>query len=170
MKRIFTLMVAVLMLATCMVTPALAAENTPSVVVEYGDEEIIITDPYTIESASISNANVRAREVYDLGTNNSITLTISDFAANQTRRTEYNYKTNSTKIKVYMKSDIDISVKVTLYDASTDKALNQKTITVGNVLGTSTTFTNLTSASTYYLKFENLGQQDVEITGSISAK
>ena len=67
-----------------------------------------------------------------------------------------------------MKSDISVSVKVKLYDAATNSLL-QETTTVGTVFNTPVTFSNLTSAKKYFIKYENLGQQDVNISGTISA-
>lgn len=68
-----------------------------------------------------------------------------------------------------MKSDISVSVKVKLYDAATNSLLQETTTTVGTVFNTPVTFSNLTSAKKYFIKYENLGQQDVNISGTISA-
>ena len=68
-----------------------------------------------------------------------------------------------------MKSDISVSVKVKLYDAATNSLLQETTTTVGTVFNTTVTFSNLTSAKKYFIKYENLGQQDVDISGTISA-
>lgn len=64
---------------------------------------------------------------------------------------------------------ISVSVKVKLYDAATNSLLQETTKTVGTVLDTTVTFSNLTSAKKYFIKYENLGQQDVDISGTISA-
>lgn len=104
-----------------------------------------------------------------MGSNGSKTMTIKDFKAGSTRQSDYNYKTNSTKIKIAMKSDISISVRVKLYDASNDSLVLETTTTVGTVFNTTVTFSNLTSSKQYFIKYENLGQQDVNITGTISA-
>lgn len=96
-------------------------------------------------------------------------MTISDFKAGYTRYSDYNYKTNSTEIKISMKSDISISVKVKLYNASTGKVVQETTVTVGTIFNKTVTFDNLSSANKYYISYENLGQQDVNISGTISA-
>lgn len=106
---------------------------------------------------------------YDLGNDGSISLSIANFEAGQIRETLYKYKTNSTKIKVSMTSEVSISVKVALYDASNNPQLQQTTVTVGTLFYKTVTFSNLSSAKRYYMRFENLGQQEVNITGSISA-
>lgn len=172
MKKFLSLVLSVLMLVTCMCTTAFAAETVPGVIVENEAETIIPVDMLTVDDGNrIANPMVRASSSnYDLGDDGSLSMTISDFLSGSTRQSNYNYKTNSTKIKITMKSDISVSVRVTLYDASTDKQVQQTTVTVGTIFNKSVTFTNLTSASRYYIKYENLGQQDVNISGTISAK
>lgn len=172
MKKFLSLVLSVLMLVTCMCTTAFAAEADPGVVVENEAETIIPVDMLTVDGGNRAvNPMVRASSSnYDLGDDGSLSMTISNFLSGSTRQSDYNYKTNSTKIKITMKSDISISVRVTLYDASTDKQVQQTTVTVGTIFNKSVTFTNLTSASKYYIKYENLGQQDVNISGTISAK
>ena len=100
---------------------------------------------------------------YDLGNDGSISLSIANFEAGQIRETLYKYKTNSTKIKVSMTSEVSISVKVALYDASNNPQLQQTTVTVGTLFYKTVTFSNLSSAKRYYMRFENLGQQEVNI-------
>ena len=167
MKRIMAFMLALVMVTTCMVSTVFAAEPTPDVSVSFESAAI------TADSEAIDAANQYALSVfrasksdYDLG---SKAMTIKDFKAGSTRQSDYNYKTNSTKIKIAMKSDISISVRVKLYDASNDSLVLETTTTVGTVFNTTVTFSNLTSSKQYFIKYENLGQQDVNITGTISA-
>ena len=170
MKRIMAFMLALVMVTTCMVSTVFAAEPTPDVSVSFESAAS------TADSEAIDAANQYALSVfrasksdYDLGSNGSKTMTIKDFKAGSTRQRDYNYKTNSTKIKIAMKSDISISVRVKLYDASNDSLVLETTTTVGTVFNTTVTFSNLTSSKQYFIKYENLGQQDVNITGTISA-
>lgn len=172
MKKFLSLVLSVLMLVTCMCTTAFAAEAVPGVIVENEAEIIVPTDKLTVDNGMhTGNPMSRASSSnYDLGEDGSLSMTINSFLSGSTRQSDYNYKTNSTKIKITMKSDISISVRVTLYDAATNKSIQQTTVTVGTLFNKSVTFTNLTSASKYYIKYENLGQQDVNISGTISAK
>lgn len=167
MKKLFSFMLTLVMLVACLSSTAFADELTPTVTVGTETKAVPVTDVRVIEKGE---GLLRApSQEYDLGSNGSISLSIANFEAGQVRVTQYKYKTNSTKIKVSMKSDISISVKVTLYDASNDAQLQQTTVTVGTLTYKTVTFSNLSSAKRYYMKFENLGQQEVNITGSISA-
>ena len=62
-----------------------------------------------------------------------------------------------------------VSPRIKLYAASNDSLVLETTTTVGTVFNTTVTFSNLTSSKQYFIKYENLGQQDVNITGTISA-
>lgn len=168
MKRILSLIMAVVIVASCMVTPAFAVEPASAVIVEYGNEEIIIAHSDAVDNAT--PMVTRARQVIDLGTDGYISMTINNFNAGATHKTMFDYRTNSTKIKITMKSDIAVIVRVTLYDASTNSAINQTTVNVGTVSNTYVSFTNLIASKTYYIKYENVSQQNVNVSGRISAK
>lgn len=162
MKKFVSLVLSLVMVAACMCSPAFAAEI---------DEVASATQLIFMGAVDNGNRNILRASAsdYDLGTNGSLPMTITDFTAGSTRQSDYNYNTNSTKIKITMKSDIAISVRVTLYDANNDSMVQQSTVTV-NTSNTSVTFSNLTSAKKYFIKYENLGQQEVDITGTIAAK
>lgn len=170
MKKMMALMLAFIMVTTCMISTAFAAEPTPEVSVSF-EASAIIADSDVIDAGNRNESlPIRASSSdYDLGSDGSLGMTIKNFKAGTIRQSDYNYKTNSTKIKISMKSDISVSVKVKLYDAATNSLLQETTKTVGTVLDTTVTFSNLTSAKKYFIKYENLDQQDVDISGTISA-
>lgn len=162
-------MLAASMLMACICISAFAedaAETESNIIIEYDVPDVIVTDVLTDEG--VGNLLARARTTYSLGNSGSMYLTIANFLAESTRTTSYNYSTNSTKIKITMKSDISFVVKVALYDASNNTMIGVSTFTVKKT-NTSITFTNLTSSKNYYIKFTKLGQQDVNVTGTISA-
>jgi hypothetical protein len=170
MKKFFALILTIVMLCSIAIVPAFATSNT-NVLIDY-DAPFVATSGLAVdggERSIIPGIALFASQDYDLGTNGSIALSIANFTNGSSRYSDYNYKTNSTKIKVTMKSDISISVRVTLYDYATDAQVAQDTVTVGTIFNTSITFTNLSYSKKYYIKWENLGQQQVNITGSISA-
>jgi len=172
MKKALSLTLAAILLIALGSAPALAAQPTKSashVIVEYNAPD----PPSPNESSVFDGAGSGAMRGaspsdYDLGTNGSLSMTITNFAPSSIRQSDYNYKTNSTKIKITMKSNIAISVRVTLYDASNDSQVQQTTVVVGTS-NTAVTFTNLTYSKKYYIQYENLNQQQVNITGTISA-
>lgn len=67
-----------------------------------------------------------------------------------------------------VKSDISVSMRITLYDAETGVRVQQKTVTL-YTWNRTVKFSGLTSVDSYYLTFENVGQQTVHIEGTISA-
>lgn len=170
MKKFLSFVLSALMLVTCMCATAFAAEPVPGVILEDAVAFSLTDTLHVDNSGNRTNPMMRASSSdYDLGEDGSVAMSISDFTSGSIRQSDYNYKTNSTKIKILMKSDISISMRVTLYDAATNKQVQQTTVTVGTFLGKGITFTNLTSSKKYFIKYENLGQQDVNITGTISA-
>ena len=108
------------------------------------------------------------REEYDLGTDGSIRLVSTECKPYAVLYTYYQYTTNSTEINVKVKSDISVSMRITLYDAETGVRVQQKTVTL-YTWNRTVTFSGLTSVDSYYLTFENVGQQTVHIEGTISA-
>ena len=167
MKKVLSFVLIAIMLVTSIYNTAFADELTTGVVIGNDSNAVPVTDARVIEKGT--ELYRTPNQEYDLGTNGAIGLYINNFVPEQTLVTIYKYKTNSTKIKISMKSNISIPVLVMLYDASTNALLQQKTVTVGTLTYKTVTFTNLTSSSRYYMKFKNLGQQEVNITGSISA-
>lgn len=150
MKRLLSMiMVVVLMLSTLSIS-AFAAE--------------IPMERLVAENA----ASARATEVYDLGTNGSIKLVSTTCEPDVVMRSHYNYTTNSTEINVKLKSNISVSMRITLRDAATKTMIQQETKTLTTSTKT-VTFDGLKSTQTYYVTFENLGQQTVNIEGSITA-
>jgi len=76
------------------------------------------------------------------------------------------YKTNSKAIRIKLKSSKSITVKVTLY--STSGMIGEETKQLGTIFNTTWTFRNLTNSKTYYFIVENLGQMDVNVTGTVT--
>lgn len=113
-------------------------------------------------------ASARAREVQDLGTNGSVRLVSTTCEPDVSMKSYYDYKTNSTEINVELKSNISCAMQITLWDASTNSFLQQETVTLGTSYKT-VTFDGLKSTLTYYIKFENVGTQTINIEGYIKA-
>lgn len=116
------------------------------------------------------NGNVAraTREEYDLGTDGSIRLVSTECEPYAVLYSYYQYTTNSTKINVILKSDISTSMRITLYDSVSNTRVGQHTVTL-STWNRTVTFDDLISIDSYYLTFENLGQQTVNIEGTISA-
>lgn len=165
MKKIYGLILSLVMVCCVCVTPVQAAEKSDG----YVFDETIYYD-YESDDCTGTDASQMMRATdYDLGDNGTKNLNIENFIPGTPRRSSFNYSTNSTQIRVKMKSDKTVSVRVSLYNKSSDALLSQYTVTVRQVTPTTVTFSGLTSASKYYIQYENLGQQTVHITGSISA-
>ena len=160
MKKLTSLLLIVCILATCLSVTAFAADADLPVT-----PKIEHTMPV---SHSIFSVQRLIRTDYDLSSSGSIDLNIENFRPDTPRVSIHNYITNSKKITVSMTSDISCSVKVYLYNASNDTEEGCETISVGTVFSKSATFRPLNSTEKYYFRFENLGQQTVHITGSIS--
>lgn len=154
---------SLLMVCGMSVTPVFAAEYSAIVEIsDYSDMDLDVCE------GSDAMQMMRASD-YDLGSNGTKNLTISDFAAGAIRRSTYNYSTNTTSIYIKMKSDIPASVRVTLYDKSNNSQVAQQTVTVPRITSTTIRFSNLTSSKKYYMKYENLEQRTINITGKVSA-
>lgn len=160
------MLMSLLMVCSMSVTPVFAAEVSDfSNVLEALGCSDMDTD---VCEGSDAMQMMRATD-YDLGTNGEKNLTISDFAAGAIRRSTYNYSTNTTSIYIKMKSDIPASVRVTLYDKSNNSQVGQQTVTVPRITSTTIRFSSLTSSKKYYMKYENLEQRTINITGKVSA-
>lgn len=172
MRKFLAVVLSIILMFSMTVVPAYAAGLDSNVIVEYSKDEIIILSNNDLQDNSNRGPSLIAASGsdFDLGDNNTVDMTISNFKAESTRQSDYNYSTNTTKIKIKMSSDKSISVRVTLYDSSNDTQIGQQTITVPSSGSVSVTFTNLTSSKKYYITYENVGQQTVNITGSISPK
>ena len=147
MKNLTSLLLIVCILATCLSVTAFAADADLPVT-----PKIEHTMPV---SHSIFSVQRLIRTDYDLSSSGSIDLNIENFRPDTPRVSIHNYI-------------ISCSVKVYLYNASNDTEEGCETISVGTVFSKSATFRPLNSTEKYYLRFENLGQQTVHITGSIS--
>lgn len=173
MKKFIASLLSFALIFTMAAVPVSASTNETNVIVEYSSDEVAgASEDTLLDNTNRGDALLRAASDsdYDLGDNNSLEMNISDFTAGSTRQSDYNYSTNTTKIKIKMSSDKSVSVRVTLYDSSNNSQIGQQTVTVPSFGSVSVTFTSLTSAKKYYIKYENLGQQTVNITGTISPK
>lgn len=147
MKRFSALILALVIILSCLFIPAAATE-----IPQIGQN---------IHMLSITSEQ-------DLGTSDYISLTMSDFQPSTTLVTVHEYRTNSTRLVVKMKSDIDTVIKVRLFRADTDAEVAVVTLNVGSTYEYAR-FTNLSYEYLYYFKFDNLSQQKVNIEGRITA-
>jgi hypothetical protein len=170
MRKFIMIALTILLVCSVSIVPAFALPSS-NVIVDY-DAPPVMTSGTAIDDGNrvvIPGISLFATSDYDLGTNGSVSLNVSNFISGSSRYSDYNYKTNSSKIKVAMKNNISASIRVTLYDYATNNQVGQSTVTVGTILNTSVTFTNLSYSNKYYIKWENLGQQQINTTGNISA-
>lgn len=155
MKKILSLLLSVFILCTCMLTPAAATEINPN-------EQI------AVETARGSFTARAINEEQDLGSDGYVVLKVEDVEPNQVRISQYTYRTNSTKLVVKIKGDYDVAIRIRLYNAATETQFSVKTVNISSSYSY-VTFEPLTYADTYYFKFENLSQQKVTLSGTISA-
>ena len=113
------------------------------------------------------NAVTRTVTTKNLGTSGSVNLEWK-VGAEKNVRSEFNYKTNSEKMKVRLKGNLpNTSVTLKLYNTNGTEVASRT-----SVVGTSYvtfTFSNLSSVNTYYWKLYNNDQHDTIFSGTISA-
>lgn len=147
-----------------------AAKDDVKVSVSYDMEELVssdITDGGILVDAVDSNEfqNELTRTVRDLS-NGAVNINWN-INAEKSLRSQYNYKTNSQKIKLKMKaSPSSTSLTVQLYNSSGTRVAT-KTVSVGTILNTTITFSNLTASTNYYFRVINNDQHDVALSGSV---
>lgn len=95
-----------------------------------------------------------------------VSVTFDALASKEVRSAD-NYKTNTQKIKVSLKSSKSITVKVSIYRTDGTYVVGT-TKDLGTVFKTSWTFTNLNQGNAYYITVTNLGQRDVTVSGTVS--
>lgn len=163
MNKFFSMLMAVVTCLTVVATPATAAaaeKDLPEVI------PIVSGALSVFDSTASANTMIAVRaSTVNLGSEDGdIDM---DVGASKTVTSPDNYKTNTQQIKIKFKSSHDITVKVSLYDAS-GNYMGGETKDVGTILNKTWTFPNLTSSQTYYFTVKNLGQRDVTITGSVT--
>lgn len=122
-----------------------------------------------VEHLVVENTvSARAREVQELGLDGSIRLVSTTCDPDIELRSYYNYTTNSTEINVKLKSNIKGTMQIVLRDATTGGFLQQYTVALTTSYKT-TTFSGLKANVPYYITFENVGTQSIDIEGYIMA-
>lgn len=158
MKRLTSFLLVICILATCLSTTAFATNAELSTTPKIENTIPMIHSNFSLQRST--------RTDYDLSASGSIDLTIDNFRPDTPRISIHNYITNSKKITVAMSSSISCSIRVYLYNSSGEEE-GRETVSVSNSRKYAT-FRPLISTEKYYLRFENLSEQTVNITGYIS--
>lgn len=103
---------------------------------------------------------------------NSSSATITDWSVkNSTTYTTSNYyTTNSTYIKLKLKSDISTSMGIDLYKTTSSSSISYLSKTLPTSLPSSAnySFSGCSSSYTYYMKFYQSSGSTITVNGSIS--
>lgn len=164
-KAVALLIVSIFVLSLGSVS-ALAA-GTPCVVTV--TEESVEKNVSTFGTTNSLSHPPVTRAVVNLGTDGSrnYSWTIS---AGETLYSANHYKTESEKFVVRMlASPSSTSITVSLY-SSGGSLVGSQTVTVGTIFQSKVTFSNLSSAESYYVKMTNNDQHSATISGTFAAK
>lgn len=159
MKKIISGLLTVVMCMCLMGTAGAVCEDSNNVTVENVSQENVVGS-----DCGEQEITTKARTVKNLS-DGSVELDWS-LKASRNKKSQYDYKTNTGEINIYIYCDPEVSLRVVLYDSDSN-VVGQYTKEVGSILGKGFSFSGLTAADTYYFRIYNLGQKDVELTGSI---
>lgn len=160
MKRVIAGLTVFVMVISMLSLTAFATEAPDETELEEFFEEsestveVIGFDPCA-DTISIRSTEDRYRDLAD--GNVGILWTLG---AEKTAFNYYRYKTNTTRIQIHLKGDINVSLTVRLYNEA-GSVVGTITKNVGTLFGSNYIFTNLTASEYYYYSITNNGQQDV---------
>lgn len=159
MKKILSLFLCLITCFSLAISPAMACDYEP--LGERKMEEGYVYGGFNENVPSMLNSRASVTNLSDGSVDVSVTV-LADSILN------YNgtYKTNSGKIKIKLKGDLNVTIKVSIYDGDGARVFVESKA-LGSLKKT-WTYNGAIASETYTISFENVDQRDVKLTGTIS--